>query len=161
MYKRYRVELSTDQREQLKALISTGSPSSAANAHARILLKADASPGGPSWTDEQISDTLDVSIRTVMRVRQAFVQAGLQRALYRKPPRGPYPHKIDGRTEAQLVALVCSPPPPGHVRWTLRLLSDRLVELVDLESVSYETVRRALKKRTQALAKTAVVLTLG
>jgi hypothetical protein len=81
-----------------------------------------------------------------MRVRQTFVQAGLERAVYRKKPHGPHPHKIDGEVEAHLVALVCSPPPPGRVRWSLRLLSDRLVELVDLESVSYETVRRALKK---------------
>lgn len=151
MYKRYRVELSADQRQQLKALISTGSPASATNCHARILLKADAAAGGPGWTDEQISDTLDVSTRTVMRVRQTFVQAGLERALHRKRPRGPHPHKIDGRTEAQLVALICSPPPPGHIRWTLRLLSDRLVELVDLESVSYETVRQALKKTSSSL----------
>lgn len=146
MHKRYRVELSADQRGQLKALISTGSPASSTNRHARILLKADAAPGGPAWTDEQIGDTLEVSIRTVVRVRQTFVQAGLERALHRQRPRGPHPRKIDGEVEAHLVALVCSPPPPGRARWSLRLLSDRLVELVDLERVSYETVRRALKK---------------
>ncbi len=151
MYKRYRVELSADQRQQPRALISTGSSASATNCHARILLKSDAAPGGPGWTDEQISDTLAVSTRTVMRVRQTFVQAGLERALHRKRRRGLHPHKIDGRTEAQLVALICSPPPPGHIRWTLRLLSDRLVELVDLESVSYETVRQALKKTNSSL----------
>jgi len=151
MYKRYRVELSAEQRQELKALISSGSPSSATNRHARVLLKADASPGGPGWTDEQISDTLEVSVRSVMRVRQSFVEAGLERALNRKRRSGPYPHKIDGRIEAQLVALVCSAPPIGHARWSLRLLSDRLVELVDLESVSYETVRRTLKKTSSSL----------
>ena len=146
MYKKYRVALSAEQRQRLTTLISTGSLSTAANRHARILLKADTARGGHGWTDEQISDAFDVHIRTVMRVRQAFVQAGLERAVSRKKPYGPRPHKIDGQVEAHLVALVCSPPPPGQVRWSLRLLSDRLVELVDLESVSYETVRRALKK---------------
>lgn len=150
MYKRYRVELSADQRKELLALISSGSPSSATNRHARILLKADASPGAPRWTDEQISDTLEVSVRSVVRVRQSFVQAGLERALHRKHPVAPYPHKIDGRTEAQLIALVCSAPPPGRARWSLRLLSDRLVELTDLESISYETVRRTLKKTSSS-----------
>lgn len=151
MNKKYRVKLSTEQRQQLKDLISTGSLSNAANRHARILLKADAAPGGHGWTDEQISDAFDVNIRTVMRVRQTFVQAGLDRAVYHKKPSGPYSHKIDGEVEAHLVALVCSPPPPGQVRWSLRLLSDRLVELVDLESVSYETVRLALKKTNLSL----------
>ena len=146
MFKKYRVELTTEQRQQLKKLITTGSLPNAANRHARILLKADTAPGGHGWTDEQISDALDVNIRSVMRVRQAFVQAGLERAVYRKQRRGPHPRKIDGQVEAHLVALVCSPPPAGRARWSLRLLSDQLVELVDLESVSYETVRRALKK---------------
>ncbi len=146
MYKKYRVELSDEQRRHLKSLLSTGTVSNAANRHARILLKADVAKGGPSWTDEQISDAFDVNVRTVLRVRQTFVEAGLERALYRKKPRGPHPHKIDGEKEAHLIALVCSPPPEGHARWSLRLLSDKFVELVDLESVSYETVRRTLKK---------------
>lgn len=151
MYKRYRVELSAEQRQDLKALIAGGTHPSATNRHARILLKADASPGGPGWTDEQISDTIEVSVRSVVRVRQSFVQAGLDRALNRQRPSGPHPHKIDGRAEAQLVALVCSAPPLGRARWSLRLLSDRLVELTDLESISYETVRRTLKKTSLSL----------
>jgi hypothetical protein len=146
MYKLYRVQLSPEQRQQLKALIASGTASSSANCHARILLKADAGPGGPRWTDEQIADALEVSTRTVLRVRQTFVQAGLGRALSRQKRQSPYPHKIDGQAEAHLIALVCSTPPPGRARWTLRLLSERLVELVDLESVSHETIRRALKK---------------
>lgn len=146
MYKLYRVRLSPEQRQELKALIATGSPKSSSNRHARILLKADCALGGPGWTDEQIADALEVSTRTVLRVRQTFVQAGLGRALSRQKRQSPYPRKVDGQAEAHLVALVCSPPPLGRVRWTLRLLSERLVELVDLESVSHETVRRALKK---------------
>ena len=151
MYKKYRVELSVEQRQQLKKLITTGSLSNAANRHARILLKADVAPRGHGWTDEQISDAFEVNIRTVMRVRQTFVQAGLERAILRQKRRGPHPRKIDGQVEAHLVALVCSPPPPGQARWSLRLLSDRLVQLVDLESVSHETVRRALKKMNSSL----------
>ncbi len=146
MYKKYHVALSAEQRQYLKALISTGTHPAATLRHARILLKADAAPGGPAWTDAQISEAVEASLRSVLRVRQTFVQAGLERALRRQRPRGPFPHKIDGEVEAHLIALVCSAPPAGRARWTLRLLSDRLVELVDLESVSYETVRRALKK---------------
>lgn len=146
MYKLYRVALSPQQRQDLRALIASGSPTSSANRHARILLKADCGPGGPGWTDEQIADAFEVSTRTVNRVRQTFVQAGLGRAISRQKRQSPYPRKIDGQAEAHLIALVCSTPPPGHARWTLRLLSERLVELVDLESVSHETVRRALKK---------------
>ena len=146
MYKLYRVQLSPAQRQQLKALIAGGRPKSSANRHARILLKADAGPDGPAWTDEQIAEALEVSTRSVLRVRQTFVQAGLERALSRQQRHSPYPRKVDGQVEAHLIALVCSPPPPGRARWSLRLLSERLVELVDLESVSHETVRRALKK---------------
>ena len=146
MSKRYRVELTPEQRQELKDLISTGKPSNATNRHARILLKADGAPGGPQWTDEQISDALEVSVRTVARVRQAFVQSGMDRALHRQPRSDAQQSKMDGRAEAQLVALVCSAPPEGRARWTLQLLADRVVELTDLDSVSYETVRRVLNK---------------
>jgi len=151
MYKKYHVELTSDQRQHLKELVSTGTLPNAAHTHARILLKADAAPGGPAWKDAQISDAFDVSIRTVLRVRQTFVHGGLARAVPRQRPRGSRRHLVDGTVEAHLVALVCAPPPAGHARWTLRLLSDKLVELVELESISYETVRRALKKTNLSL----------
>jgi hypothetical protein len=84
--------------------------------------------------------------RTVARVRARYVAAGLDAAIYRKPPARSYRRRLDGEQEAHLVALACSAPPEGRKRWTLRLLADRLVELEVVESVSYETVRQALKQ---------------
>jgi hypothetical protein len=145
MYKKYPVMLTPAQRQLLRARLATGTLTQTAGTRARILLKADAAPGGPAWTDEQLSAAFDLSVRSVMRVRQTFGAAGPDAALARRPP-GPRLPKIDGAIEAHLIALVCSPPPDGYARWSLRLVSDRLVALVDLESVSYETVRRTLKK---------------
>jgi hypothetical protein len=150
MYKKYPVALSPEQRQLLRDRLAAGSLTPAAVTRARILLTADAAPAGPAWTDAQLSTAFDLSIRSVMRVRQTFVTAGLDAALARHAP-GPRLHKIDGRIEAHLIALVCSPPPAGHARWTLRLASARLVELVEIDQVSYETVRRTLKKTNLSL----------
>ena len=151
MYKKYRVVLTDEQRQHLKDLIAAGRLANRAHTHARILLKADAAPSAPAWTDEQISDAFDVSVRSVVRVRETFVKAGLSRAVERQSPTGPRPRKVDGRVEAHVIALACSPAPLGHVRWTIRLLSDRVVELVDLESLSRESVRQILKKTNLSL----------
>jgi hypothetical protein len=151
MKKLYRVELSDDQRQELKDLIATGSLPNAANSHARILLKADAAKGGHAWTDEQISDAFDISVRTVVRVRQAFCKGGLKRAVNRQERSGTPRRKIDGVAEAHLIALVCSPAPEGYTRWTLRLLADRWVEISDLDSVCPESVRQTLKKTNLSL----------
>src|SRR5947209_4804549 len=118
MYKKYQVLLTPAQRQHLKHLVTTGTLPAAAQTHARILLKADAAPGGPAWKDAQISEAFEVSIRTVVRVRQTFLQGGLARAVLRQRPRGRRPPLVDGAVEAHLVALVCSPPPEGHARWT-------------------------------------------
>jgi transposase len=115
-------------------------------ARARILLKADRSPHGPGWTDGAIAAALDVSIATVERVRRRFAQGGLDDALRHRRPRREYRRKLDGEAEAHLVALACSPPPLGRRFWTLRLLADRLVELRFVDRLSYETVRRMLKR---------------
>lgn len=146
MYQRYRVVLTDQQRQELKAMLTTGGVPNRANTHIRILLKADAAPGAAAWSDEQISLAFDCSTRSVMRVRQAFVQHGLRAAVERKkqPPRPP--RKIDGRLEAHVVALACSAPPDGSVRWTVRLLSDKLVEFGDDATISHESVRQILKK---------------
>ena len=115
--------------------------------HARILLKADAAPGGPGWTDDRIAEAVEVSAATVERVRQRFVEQGLEAALGRKPQDRPSrPRKLDGRAEARLIALACSKPPEGRTEWTMQLLADKLVELEIVASVSDETVRRTLKK---------------
>lgn len=146
MYKKYRVMLTSEQRQELHDLLATGQLPNRANTHARILLKADCAPGGPAWSDAQISDAYDVSIRSIVRVREAFVKAGLRRAVERQPPTGRRPGKVDGRVEAHVIALACSAAPPGHVRWTLRLLSERVVALLELDSLSRERVRQILKE---------------
>jgi transposase len=145
--KKYRVTLAADERDQLTALLTAGRASAARQAHARILLKADESDGGPAWADARIAEAVEVSVATVERVRQRFVELGLAAALARKPQSRPSRRaKIDGAAEARLVALACSKPPKGRARWTMQLLADRLVELKVVESVSDEAVRKVLKK---------------
>ena len=116
----------------------------------RILLKANQGEAGPSWTDAAIGAALEVNSATVARIRMRYVAAGLDAAIYRKPPARSYRRRLDGEQEARLVALTCSAPPEGHKRWMLRLLADRLVELQVVESVSYETVRQALKQTSSS-----------
>lgn len=140
------VELSVAQRADLEALVHSGVATAHTHTHARILLKADAGPDGPVWTDKMICQALDVGASTVARVRQTFVQQGLTAALERKLPERVYERVLDGAAEAHLVALTCSTPPQGAGRWSLRLLADRMVELQYVDAVSYETVRRTLKK---------------
>jgi transposase len=144
--KKYIVKLSEQEREELQELISTGKSSARKIQHARILLKADASEHGPNWKDEQISEAVEVSLSTIERVRRQFVEEGTEAAISRRPGSGYRDPKIDGEKEAHLVALACSKAPEGRVRWTLRLLAQKMVELEYLESLSYETVRRTLKK---------------
>jgi Homeodomain-like domain len=147
MRKQYHVILTPQERADLQALVAAGIAPSRMLTHARILLKADSGPEGPAWTDEAIVDALDVGCSTVARVRQRFVRGGLGLALERQPPlQPPVPRKLDGVKEAQLIALTCSAPPAGRDRWTLQLLADKMVALGHVESLSYETVRRTLKK---------------
>ena len=115
-------------------------------AHARILLKADVAEGGPAWPDDQIAGAIEVSTATVERVRQRFVEHGLQAALVRKAQCRPSRMRaLDGRAEAQLIDLACSEPPKGRKAWTMKLLADKLVELEVVPTLSDETVRRCLK----------------
>jgi transposase len=113
--------------------------------HARILLKAD--EPGPGWSDEQISEALEVSVPTIERVRRRFVESGLQDAITRRAqPERPSKRKIDGEQEAHLIALTCSAVPSGYDHWTMRLLADTMVALGYVEEVSYKTVWDTLKK---------------
>ena len=147
MKKKYPVTLTEAEREQLKNLIAAGTAPARKLTHARILLKADQSSEGPGWVDEQVADAVETSQPTVARVRKQYVQEGLKAALNRRPPNREYQRrKLDGEQEARLVALACSAPPEGQARWSLRLLADRLVELEVVEEISYQTVRRTLKK---------------
>src|SRR5262249_11304531 len=112
-----------------------------------ILLKADAAAGGPAWTDDRIAEAVEVTLRTVERVRQRFVEQGLEAALVRKKQDRPSrERKLDGADEARLIALACSEPPQGRSAWTLQLLADKLVELRVVDTISDETVRQVLKK---------------
>ena len=146
MAKTYKVTLTAEERAELEAMVAKGKAAARKLAHARILLQADESGGGPKRTDGQIAEALDTTTRTVERVRQRFVTESLESALLPKPAKRIYTRKLDGEQEAKLIAAACSKPPAGKKRWTLRLLADRLVELEVVDSVSHETVRRALKK---------------
>jgi transposase len=149
--KKYKVTLTAEERQQLQDLIAAGKAAARKIAHARILLKADAADGGPAWPDGRIAEAVEVSVATIERVRQRFVEHGLEAALGRKkqdrPSRAP---KLDGRAEARLIALACSKPPQGRKEWTMRLLADRLVELEVVDTISDETVRRVLKKTSSS-----------
>jgi transposase len=127
-------------------MIGRGVAPASALTHARILLKANQRDAGPGWTDAAIAVALEVNPATVARIRQQYVTTGLDAALQRKPPARQYHRRLDGEQEARLVALACSAPPEGRKRWTLRLLAERLVELAVVETVSYETVRQAVKQ---------------
>ena len=145
--KLYVVELTEEERECLNGLVSKGKAAAYKRRHAQILLKSDAAADGPGWTDQQIVEAFDVSSSTVERVRERFVEEGLEAAINRKKQANRKPGTIDGDAEAYLIALACSKPPEGSLRWTLKMLAGRLVELHLVETVSRETVRRTLKKR--------------
>ena len=145
--KKYRVTLTAEERQALSELIAAGKAAAQKLAHARILLKADAGSDGPAWIDARIAEALEVDVTTVERIRQRFVEQGLEAALDRKKQGRPSrERKLDGAGEARLVALACSDPPQGRACWTLQLLADRLVELQLVDSISDETVRQVLKK---------------
>lgn len=146
MYQKYFVRLSSEERAVLEKLVSSGHAPARKLRRANILLKSDCSEGGPNWTFEAICTEFDVNPLTVMNVRKAFVEGGLERALNRKKPDRVYGHCLDGKAEALLISLACSAAPEGHKRWTLRLLRDRLVKMKAVARVSHETIRSTLKK---------------
>ena len=150
-HKKYLVTLTPEERHWLTGLVSAGKRSALTITRARILLKADQADGGPAWDDAAIAEALDCSARTIERVRQRFVERGLEQALGRKPQGRPSRgRKFDGAAEARLIALACSQPPEGRARWTLKLLAGRLVALEVVDGISYETVRRTLKQTSSS-----------
>jgi hypothetical protein len=138
------VRLTKEERASLSKLIAQGKASARKLMHARILLKADSSEDGPGWTDEAISEGLEIGTATVEGVRQRLVEEGVAAALTRHPSHTPGRRKLDGEQEAQLIALVCSRPEEGQERWSLQLQADKLVQLQIVESISRETVRQVL-----------------
>ncbi len=144
--KRYLVTLTAEERQQLHALVTKGKAAAYKRRHAQVLLKADQSEHGPSWTDAEIARALDVHASTIERLRQRFVEEGLDPCLQRQEQWRRKARKLDGAAEARLTALACSDPPEGRQRWTLRLLADELVALEVVDTICPETVRRTLKK---------------
>ena len=145
MQKKYIVRLSDEERGVLKVVISTLKGSSQKARRAQILLKADAD--GPCWTDSKIAEAFSCRRQTVENVRQRFVERGFQETLAGKQREQPAtPKLLDGKQEAQVIAMRLGSPPAGYANWTLRLLARKVVELEVAERVSYETIRRTLKK---------------
>jgi hypothetical protein len=151
--KKYIIMLTEDERKALSDLTFKGKQKSQKILNALILLACDEGEHQTERsTNEEISRVLHISMRKIDRVKKRFVEDGIDAALDKKMGNRIYAKKADGEFEAHLVALSCSEPPEGFARWSLRLLADKVVELNYIDSISHETVRRALKKRNQALA---------
>jgi transposase len=150
MNKKYIVDLTTEERSDLESRLKGGEMGVRKVKRIQILLKAN-----DGWTDERIAEAVGVGLSTVERTRRKFVTRGLEGAITNRRPRRKYPRKLDGRAEAHLVALVCGPAPEGSARWSLRLLADELVKIekVELDSISHEAVRQALKKTNLSLGE--------
>lgn len=144
---KYKVTLTRAERTQLHELATRGRHNSQTILNAVILLRCDEGPEQDQpLTNQAITRVLPVSMKKIDRVKQRFVEQGLDAALVKQPAPRRHPRQADGEVEAHLVALSCSQPPPGHARWSLRLLADQMVELQYTDAISYETVRRVLKK---------------
>jgi transposase len=145
--KKESIELTKEQRAELEEVIKKGKAPVRKIQHAQVLLKSESGQDGLTWSDEQIQEAFGVSAPTVWRIRRRFLEHGLDEALNRRPqPERPEKRKMDGEQEAYVIALTCSPAPEGYKRWSMRLLSDKLVELGYYEEISYKTVWVALKK---------------
>lgn len=144
MRKKYVVRLTDGEREMLTGLLKRHRVAAQKVRRARILLKADAD--GPNWTDAQIAEAFDCRTRSVESLRERLVTEGFEVALHGKPKSRVRSKVLDGEQEAKIIALRLGSPPKGFANWTLRLLAERAVALEIVESVSYETVRRTLKK---------------
>jgi len=150
----YKVTLTKEERDQLTEMTRTGIHAARKIIHALILLNVDR---GNYNTEKQINEdickVLKIGMRTIDRVKKRFVEEGFDAALKMAPTSRIYDKLVDGDMEAHLIALACGEPPKGHARWSLRLLADKLVELRYAEDISYETVRRTLKKTNLSLGK--------
>ncbi len=145
MQKKYIVRLTDSERATLSEVVKKFKGSSQKVRRAQILLKADAD--GPAWTDAKIAEAFGCRTKTVENIRQRLVTEGFELTLHGKPRANPPRTKtLDGRQEAQVIALRLGPPPKGFANWSLRLLAEKVVELEIVEAISHETVRQTLKK---------------
>lgn len=150
---KYKVTLTEEEQTELMDIINKGCHTSQKFRAAYILLNCDEGKFADKVTNEQMSKVLKIGMRTIDRVKKKFVEEGFDAVLERKSPDREYDRKADGEVEAHLITLCCSEPPEGYARWSLRLLADKLVELKYVDSMSYETVRRVLKKTNYSLGK--------
>ena len=151
---KYRVTLTGEERIELKTISSKGKHRSQKVLNALIFLACDEGSFQPKKSvNEDIATVLGVSMRKIDRLKSRFVEEGLEIALNGTKGQRVYARKADGDLEAHVVALSCNPPPEGHVRWSLRLLADKVVELEYIESISHETIRQVLKKTNSSLGK--------
>ena len=146
MKKKYIIRLSAEERQSLTDLVRKGKVAAYRRTHAQILLLTDEGKDGPGHQDKEVAERVGVNHRTVSRLRQRCVERGLDAALEREPRKRERSRVLDGDGEAKVIALMCGEPPAGQSRWTLNLLSQRIVELGVVESVSHETIRQVLKK---------------
>lgn len=157
MKKRFVVKLTLDERSRLEGMIKRGREAAYRRRHAEVLLLVDEGEHGPELVDRVVAERTGFSRRTVEQIRERCVTEGLDSALERKKRVRERSQRLDGEGEARLISLACSDAPKGHARWTLHLLSDKLVELEVVESISHECVRQVLKKHHKTLAKADVV----
>ena len=144
MHKKYIVRLTDEERQRCEGVVDKLKGTSQKVKRANILLKADAD--GPAWTDQQIADAFRCRRQTVENVRRRCVLEGFERTLEHKQQENRKPKSLDGRQEAQIIAMRLGEPPKGYGGWTLRLLARKAIELAVVETISHETVRKALKK---------------
>jgi transposase-like protein len=145
--KKYVLKLTAEERAELERVVRKGRVAGWKVRRAQALLQCDQGPDGPAWTDEQIAPAYGITTRSLESWRKQAVERGPLSLLDRKPRATPaVAPKLDGEKQARLTALACSKAPDGQARWSLRLLAERLVDLEVVESISHETVRRAMKK---------------
>jgi hypothetical protein len=151
--KKYKVTLTQKEREELLAITRRGNHASKKVIHSLVLLNCDEGKYSEKSKNEEVARVLKIGPRTIDRIKKKFVEEGYEAALYNKPTSRVYDKKADGDVEAHLIALSCSKAPEGFSRWSLRLLAEKMVALEYVEDISYETVRRVLKKTNSSRGK--------
>ena len=153
LMKKYKITLTDSEVNYLEEITKKGKRSAIIIKNAYILLNANEGENGKKQKDADIAKILGITTRTIENIRKKFVLDGFETALYGKKSQRVYSRKVDGDVEAHLIALSCSTPPKGYARWSLRLLSNKMVELKYVDSISHETVRTVLKKRIKTVER--------